>query len=97
MRMYASYETTRTWKNFSNKDSKMILLPEELWSIANNSKSFASGSKWIINNLVLCKRSEIYFRPQLKVCLWSIVYLKPKSAMLRLLIIDYQNQNNQNK
>ena len=75
----------------------MILLPEELWSIANNSKSFASGSKWIINNLVLCKCSEIYFRPQLKVCLWSIVYLKPRSAMLRLLIIDYQNQNNQSK
>ena len=45
----------------------------------------------------MCKCSEIYFRPQLKVCLWSIVYLKPRSAMLRLLIIDYQNQNKVNR
>ena len=34
----------------------MILLPDELWLKANNSKSFANGSKSIIrNNLGLCK------------------------------------------
>ena len=39
------------------KEQKMILL-----SIANNSKSFANGSKSIIRkNTGLCKRSEIYF------------------------------------
>ena len=39
------------------KEQKMILI-----SIANNSKSFANGSKSIIRkNIGLCKRSEIYF------------------------------------
>ena len=39
----------------------MILFSEELSLIANNSKSFANGSKSIMrNNLGLCKRSEIY-------------------------------------
>ena len=28
----------------------MILLSDELWSIANNSKSFANGSKLILRN-----------------------------------------------
>ena len=28
----------------------MILLSDELWSIANNSKSFANGSKLIVRN-----------------------------------------------
>ena len=36
-------------------------LSDELWLIANNSKSFVKGSKSIIrNNLHLCKGSEIY-------------------------------------
>ena len=39
----------------------MILLSDELWLIANDSKGFKNGSKSIIrNNLGLCKRSEIY-------------------------------------
>ena len=47
---HASYKTTRTWENFNNR-----------WLIANNSKSFANGSKSIIiNNLGLWKHSEIY-------------------------------------
>ena len=38
-----------------------ILLSDELWLIANNSKSFANGSKSIIrNNLGFCKHFEIY-------------------------------------
>ena len=58
---YASYKTTRTWENFNNRGTKMILLSDKLWLIANNSKSFANGSKSIIrNNLGLFKRSEIY-------------------------------------
>ena len=41
--------------------TKMIHLSDELWLIANNSKSFANGSKLIIrNNLGLCKHSEKY-------------------------------------
>ena len=57
---HASFKETRTWENFNNQGAKMILLSEELWSIANNSKSFASGSKSIIrNNLGLYKHSDI--------------------------------------
>ena len=33
---HASYKTTRTWENFNNQGTKMILLSEELWLIANN-------------------------------------------------------------
>ena len=61
VRTHASYKTTRTWENFNNWETKMILLSDELWVIANNSKSFANGSKSIIrNNLGLCKHFEIY-------------------------------------
>ena len=34
---HASYETTRTWENFNNRGTKMILLSDELWVITNNS------------------------------------------------------------
>ena len=57
---HASYKATRTWENFKNRVIKIILVSDELWSIANNSKSFASGSKSIISNLGLYKRSDIY-------------------------------------
>ena len=58
---HASYKTTRTWENFNNRGTKMILLSDELWSIANNSKSFANGSKSMIrNNVGLYKHSDIY-------------------------------------
>ena len=41
--------------------NKMIPLLDELWLIANNSKSFVNKSKSIItNNLDLRKSSEIY-------------------------------------
>ena len=58
---HASYKTTRTSENFNNQQIKMILLSDKLWLIANNSKSFANGSKSIIRNtLGLLKHSEIY-------------------------------------
>ena len=59
---YASYKKNRTWENFNNRGTKMILVSDELWLIANDSKSFTNGSKSIIrNNLGLCKHSKIYF------------------------------------
>ena len=61
LRTHASYKATRTWRNFNSRGTKVILLSDELRSVANNSKSFASRSKSIIrNNLGLCKHSEIY-------------------------------------
>ena len=60
MRTHASYKTTRTWENFNHWWTKMIILSDELWLIANNSKSFANKSKSIIrNNLGLYKLSDI--------------------------------------
>ena len=43
VRTHASYKTTRTWEDFNNQGAKMFLLSDELWLIANNSKSFATG------------------------------------------------------
>ena len=61
VRTHASYKATKTWENFNNRVTKMLLLSDELWSIANNSKSFANGSKLIIrNNSGLLKHSDIY-------------------------------------
>ena len=58
---HASYKTTRTWENFNNRRTKIILPSDKLWLIANNSKSFANRSKSIIrNNLGLCKGFEIH-------------------------------------
>ena len=47
VRTHASYKTTTTWENFNNWGTKMIL-SDELWLIANNSKSFsnANDKKW---------------------------------------------------
>ena len=57
----ANCKATRTWENFNNWRTKVILLLDELWSIANNSKSSANGSKSIIrNNSGLYKCSGIY-------------------------------------
>ena len=51
----------RTWENFNSRETKMTLLSDEIWLIANNFKSFANGSKLIIrNNIGLCKHPEIY-------------------------------------
>ena len=47
---HASYTTNRTWENFNNQGTKMILLSDELWLIANNSTSFGNRSKSIIRN-----------------------------------------------
>ena len=56
VRNYERYKTTRTWENFNNQETKMILVSEELWLITDNSKSFANGNKSVIrNNLGLCK------------------------------------------
>ena len=61
VRTDASYKATRTWENFNNHGTKMILLSDELWSVANNAKSFENGSKSTIrNNLGLDKRSDVY-------------------------------------
>ena len=49
----ASYKTTRRWENFNNRGTKNILLSDEPWLVANNSKSFANRSKSISNNLGL--------------------------------------------
>ena len=60
VRTHASYKTSETWENFNNWGTKMILLSDKLWLIANNSKSFANGSNSIKrNNLGLCKHSKI--------------------------------------
>ena len=57
---HASYKATRTWENFNSHGTKMIVLSDKLWSIANNSKGFANESKSIIrNNLGLYKCSNI--------------------------------------
>ena len=58
---HASYKTIRTWENFNNPGTK-IILSDKLWWIANSSKSFANESKSIIirNNLGLCKHFKIY-------------------------------------
>ena len=62
VRTYASHKTTRTWENFNNRGTR-ILLSDKLWSIVITSKSFSNESKSVIkNNLGLCKRSEIYLR-----------------------------------
>ena len=59
--IHASYKTTSKWVNFNNRGTKLILLPEELWLIANTSKSFGNGSNSIIKyNLGLGKHSKIY-------------------------------------
>ena len=56
---HASYKITRTWENFNNRGTKMILLSDELWSIANNSKSIVNQSKSIVrNNLGVCTHSN---------------------------------------
>ena len=79
VRTHASYKTTRTWENFNNRGKKMILLSDKPWLIANNSKSFANGSKSITrNNLGLCKRSEIY------------LYLELSKTVIDLMISKYR-------
>ena len=61
MRTHASYKTNRTWENFNNQETKMIILSDELWLIANNFKGFPKGSeKSMIRNFGLCKCTEIY-------------------------------------
>ena len=58
---HASYKTTRTWEKFNHWGKNMILLSDQLWSIANNSNSFANRGKSIIrNDLGLYKLSDIY-------------------------------------
>ena len=58
---HASYKTTRTRENFSNQGTKMILLSDNPWLLANKSKGFGNKIRNIRNNLCLCKHSEIYF------------------------------------
>ena len=61
VRTHLSYKWIKTWENVNNQGTKMILLSDELWLIANNSKSFVNRSKSIIrNNSGLHKHFEIY-------------------------------------
>ena len=63
---HASYKTTRTWENFNKQGTKMILLSDKLWLIANY-KSFVHESNSIIwNNLDLCKHFEIPYLELIK-------------------------------
>ena len=79
VRTHASYKTTRTWENFNNQGTKMILLSSKLWLITNNSMSFANGSKSTTrNNLSLCKRSEIY------------LILEPSKTVTHLMVWKYR-------
>ena len=57
---HASYNTTRKWENVNNWGTKMILLSDKVWLIANNSKSVNGSSSVKRNNLDLCKHFEIY-------------------------------------
>ena len=50
MSIHASVETTKTWDSFNNGGTKMSLLSDELWLIANNYKSFANRSKPIMRS-----------------------------------------------
>ena len=36
---HASYKATRAWESFNNQETKMILLRDKLWLIANYSKN----------------------------------------------------------
>ena len=50
VRTRTNHKTTRTWENFHSRGTKMILLWDKLWLIANKSKGFANRSN-IRNNL----------------------------------------------
>ena len=50
MNIHANVETTKTWDSFNNGGTKMSLLSDELWLIANNYKSFANRSKPIMRS-----------------------------------------------
>ena len=56
---HASYKTTRTWESFNNQWTKMILLSDELWLIANNSKNWAR--KHISNKLIIFFSIRVFF------------------------------------
>ena len=56
----ASYKVTRIWENFNNRGAKMILLSDQLWSIVNNSKSFANESKSIIRTIWICINALVF-------------------------------------
>ena len=42
----------QNWENFNNRGTKMLLLSDKLWLIANNPKSFVNRSKSIKNFMV---------------------------------------------
>ena len=79
----ASCKTTRTWHDFNNQGTKMILLSDELWLIANNSRSFSNWSKPIIrNNLGLCKGCQnLPYLELLKTLSWIEWYKNIDLAM----------------
>ena len=72
MSTHASCKTTRTWDSFNNRGTKMSLLSDELWLIANNLRIIQNNnsifnnsnnlkkkkSNKSISNLGLCKHSE---------------------------------------
>ena len=48
VRTHASYKATRTWENFNNHGTKIIVLSNKLWLVANNSKSNLSSKFYFI-------------------------------------------------
>ena len=76
MSIHASVETTKTWDSFNNGGTKMSLLSDELWLIANNYKSFANRSKPIM-------RSNLRFVQALR----NLPYLELSKILLRILRI----------
>ena len=54
VRTHANYKTTRTWKNFNNGGTKLILLSDKLWLMANNSRVLWMG-------VSQCKLSALKF------------------------------------
>ena len=72
VRTHASWKTNKKWENFNSQGTKMSLLSDKLWLIANNSKSFPNGNISILrSNLGLCK---LFIQTYLNLALSSWVF-----------------------
>ena len=71
VRTHASWKRNKKWENFNSQGTKMSLLSDKLWLIANNSKSFPNGNISILrSNLGLCK---LFIQTYLNLALFSSV------------------------
>ena len=83
---HASYKITM--RNFNIWETKMILLSDELWLIAINTKSFANESTSIIRkNLGFCKHSKA------GVLLWILQIFSRAAFYIEQLWQLIQNSN----